>query len=169
MRPSAPRRRAGAVELVTPASDPEMVQTLDRLMAQKAGNFARIGVGNLFAKPGYAELFCRLAGDAATRPLVHVSRHDVGALAAAINLGLVCRARYYHVLASYDDGEVACFGPGAAQLHDIMQYAIDQGCNVFDFTIGYESYKRDWCATELALFDHIAAATLRGALDVLRG
>ena len=31
-----------------------------------------------------------------------------------------------------------------------------------DFTIGDESYKRDWCESEQRLFDHSAAATWRG-------
>jgi CelD/BcsL family acetyltransferase involved in cellulose biosynthesis len=143
------------------------VQTLDLLMAHKARSFAHMGVANLFATPGHAEFYRALACDAASRPLAHVSRLDVGTTAAAINLGLVHRGRYYHLLASYDDGEVSRFGPGAAHLHDLMQYAIAQGCSLFDFTIGDEGYKRDWSDTELALYDHIAAVTLRGALVAL--
>jgi CelD/BcsL family acetyltransferase involved in cellulose biosynthesis len=176
-RSSATRRRdrtkrkrlgdLGAVRLVTPQSEAEIVQTLDLLMAQKARSFAHMGVANLFATPGHAEFYRALACDAASRPLAHVSRLDVGTTAAAIKLGLVHRGRYYHLLASYDDGEVSRFGPGAAHLHDLMQYAIAQGCSLFDFTIGDEGYKRDWSDTELALYDHIAAVTLRGALVAL--
>jgi CelD/BcsL family acetyltransferase involved in cellulose biosynthesis len=33
---------------------------------------------------------------------------------------------------------------------------------MFDFTIGDERYKRDWSDTELRLFDHFSAATVRG-------
>jgi CelD/BcsL family acetyltransferase involved in cellulose biosynthesis len=157
----------GAVRLVTPQSNDEIVRTLDLLMEQKARAFARMGVANLFANPGYVEFYRALASDAASRVLAHVSRLDVGATVAAINLGLVHRGRYYHLLASYDDGEVSRFGPGVAHLHDLMQYAIEHGCSVFDFTIGDESYKRDWSDTELKLYDHISAATLRGALVAL--
>jgi CelD/BcsL family acetyltransferase involved in cellulose biosynthesis len=56
------------------------------------------------------------------------------------------------------------FGPGAAHLHELMRYAIERGCDAFDFTIGDEPYKRDWCDTELKLYDHIAAVTPRGWL-----
>jgi CelD/BcsL family acetyltransferase involved in cellulose biosynthesis len=72
------------------------------------------------------------------------------------------------LLASYDDGEASRFGPGVAHLHDLMQYAIENGCRVFDFTISDERYKRDWSDTELTLYDHISAATLRGALVALQ-
>ena len=43
-----------------------------------------------------------------------------------------------------------------------MRYAIEQGLKRFDFTIGDESYKRDWCETEQRLHDYSAAVTLRG-------
>jgi CelD/BcsL family acetyltransferase involved in cellulose biosynthesis len=172
-RSSATRRRDrtkrkrlgefGEVRLVNPAGG-DIASTLDTLMAQKANSFAHMGVANLFAKPGHAEFYRALATDPATRPMVHVSRLDVGATPAAINLGLTWRDRYYHLLASYDGGEVSRFGPGAAHLHDLMQSAIERGFKIFDFTIGDERYKRDWCDTELKLYDFIAAVSWRGAL-----
>lgn len=157
----------GEVRLVTPNSKDESTQTLDLLMEQKARSFARMGVANLFANPGYADFYRALARDPASRKIAHVSRLDVGATAAAINLGLIHRGRYYHLLASYNDGEVSRFGPGMAHLHYLMRYAIEHDCNAFDFTIGDEGYKRDWSDSELTLYDHVAAATLRGALVAL--
>ncbi len=153
----------GEVRMVNPAGG-EIASTLDMLMAQKARSFARMGVGNLFAKPGHAEFYRVLASDPSTKHMVHVSRLDVGAIPAAINLGLTWRGCYYHLLASYDDGDVSRFGPGAAHLHDLMQLAIERGYKMFDFTIGDERYKRDWCDTELKLFDVIAAVNWRGSL-----
>ena len=173
-RSSATRRRDrtkrkklsefGALTFVTPTDAGDILHTLDTLMAQKARSFAHMGVANLFAKPGHADFYGALATDPATRPLVHVSRLDVGTTAAAVNLALTYRGCYYHLLASYDDGELSRFGPGAAHLHDLLHYAIDHGFKVFDFTIGDEHYKRDWCDTELKLYDYIAPATWRGAL-----
>ena len=136
-------------------------------MQQKARSFAHMGIANLFARPGYAPFYRALATDPATSHLVHVSSLNVGATAAAVNLGLTHRDCYYHLLASYDDGDLSRFGPGAAHLHDLLHLAIDRGFRIFDFTIGDERYKRDWCDTELTLYDHIAPATGRGAIIAL--
>jgi CelD/BcsL family acetyltransferase involved in cellulose biosynthesis len=141
--------------------DNEVAATLDMLIEQKSKAFARMGVPNMFARPGYLEFFRDLA--LSSRSLVHLSRLDVGETFAAINLGLTFGDCYYHILASYDDGEVSRFGPGAAHLRELLQYAIRRGCKRFDFTIGDEPYKRDWCETEQQLFDHSAAVTMRGA------
>lgn len=173
-RSSATRRRdrtkrkrmadLGTVRFVTPADEDGARAALDTLMRQKARSFARMGVANLFARPGHADFYRALATDPATRPIVHVSRLDVGDTPAAVNLGLLHRGRYYYLLASYDDGDVSRFGPGAAHLRELMGYAIARGCRVFDFTIGDERYKREWCDIKITLYDHIAAATPRGAL-----
>ena len=127
-------------------------------MAQKAKSFARMGVGNLFARPGHADFYRALATDPATRPVVHVSRLDVGAAAAAVNFALIYRGRYYHLLASYTDCDLSRLDP--APRIDPLHYAIDRGSDIFDFTIGDERYKRDWCDIELKLYDVIAPATL---------
>jgi CelD/BcsL family acetyltransferase involved in cellulose biosynthesis len=171
-RSSATRRRdrtklkrlgeMGEVRFVDPQADADIASTLDTLIAQKSKQFARMGVADLFARPGYVAFLRELAATPAERRLVHLSRLDVGATRAAANLGLIHRDCYYHVLASYDDGEVSRFGPGAAHLRELLQFAIRRGLRRFDFTIGDEPYKRDWCESEQRLHDYSAAVTMRG-------
>jgi len=157
---------AGAVKLVTPESASAVLETLSTLMEQKARAFARMGVANLFARPGYSDFYRAIATDLRTRHLVHVSQLEVGSQVAAANIGLTFRDTYYHLQASYLDGEFARFGPGAAHLHDLLRYAIERGFKEFDFTIGDERYKLDWCDGANPLYDHISVATWRGALVV---
>lgn len=168
-RSSATRRRdrtklkklgdLGVVKFADPDAQSETDATLEVLMTQKSKSFARMGVPNMFARPGHTNFYRALA---AKRGLAHLSRLDVGDTWAAVNLGLMFRDCYYHVLASYDDGEVSRFGPGAAHLRELLRYATERGMKRFDFTIGDEPYKRDWCETEQQLFDYSAAETLRG-------
>lgn len=152
----------GAVEFRTPSNPEETQRLLSTLIEQKSKKFAKMGVANIFANPGYTEFFNAIATNA--RNLVHVSALQVGANAAATNLGLMYRGCYYHVFASYDDGPVARFGAGAAHLHDLMRYATGHGCSRFDFTIGDEPYKRDWSDVELYLYDHVSGVGVFGKI-----
>jgi CelD/BcsL family acetyltransferase involved in cellulose biosynthesis len=171
-RSSATRRRdrskrkrlgeIGDVRFVTAQARDELARTLDTLFAQKSKSFARMGVADIFARPGYRDFFLDLALGPSTQHLVHVSRLDVGSIPAAVNLGLTFRDSYYHVVASYDDGDVARFGPGAAHLRDLLSHAIAIGCRTFDFTIGDERYKLEWSDRTLNLYDYVASATWRG-------
>ncbi|MGH6818598.1 MAG: GNAT family N-acetyltransferase, partial [Methylovirgula sp.] len=69
-----------------------------------------------------------------------------------------------HLLASHAAGELSRFGPGAAHLQDLLRHAIERGFKTFDFTIGDEPYKRDWCDSPQKLYDHLSVATWRGIL-----
>jgi CelD/BcsL family acetyltransferase involved in cellulose biosynthesis len=174
-RSSATRRRdrtkrkkmgeAGEVKFVTPADATGNTATLKTLMAQKTKSFAAMGVADIFARPGYSEFYQALAAQPA---FVHVSRLDVGNETVAANLGMIFRDSYYHLLASYTDGELSKFGPGAAHMHDLLRYAIEHKCHTFDFTIGDERYKQEWCEGNIVLFDHFRPMSLRGVVDALR-
>jgi CelD/BcsL family acetyltransferase involved in cellulose biosynthesis len=156
----------GPVEFVN-ATEPCVIEkTLDALFAQKAASFATRGVANFLARPGTREFYRALGADASFRDILHIAKLQVGPTIAAANLGLVFRGRYYHVLASYDAGPVSRFGPGIAHLHDLVAHALGRGCTIFDFTVGDEPYKREWCDTELRLHDFHSAATLRGWMSV---
>ncbi|HUD53186.1 GNAT family N-acetyltransferase [Parvibaculum sp.] len=159
---------AGAVELVTPESREEIVRTVDELIAQKAATFARMGVANPFEKPGVRDFYMELATDAAARGLVHVCRLEVGGKIAAANWGVSFGGRYHYVLASYaEQEEFARRGPGMIQLMELMRHATETGHTEFDFTIGDEAYKADWCEVETRLYDHVEAVTVRGWLSLL--
>ncbi len=166
-RSSATRRRDrtklnrlaahGEVSFVEPDQPGDIESTLDVLFEQKARSFARMGVRDLFSRPGHREFYLDVALNPELRDTVHVSRLQVGDEIAATNLGLTMRGCYYYLLASYQDSGLARFGPGAAHLRELLRTAIERGFHHFDFTIGDESYKRDWCDEELKLFDHAAA------------
>ncbi len=169
-RDRAKRKRLaefGEIRFVT-ASDPaEIRQTLGVLMQQKSRSFARKGIPDIFARPGHRDFFLDVASGEATRRFAHVSRVEIGADYAATNFALIAGDCYYHILASYCDGPLMRYGPGALHLRDLLGYAIGRGLRRFDFTIGDEQYKLEWSDLRLALFDYSTGVTPRGWLACL--
>jgi CelD/BcsL family acetyltransferase involved in cellulose biosynthesis len=156
----------GEVRFLTAAGRDEVERTLDVLIEEKTASYAKLGVDNMFNRPGYRDFFLDLATGAQSARLAHLSRLDVGNETAAANFGLGYRGTYISLLAGYNDGELGRFGPGSLQLLEMFQYAFDRGLKTFDFTIGDEPYKRDWFDIEMKLYDHAAAATLRGWMTI---
>ena len=154
----------GEVAFHTPATASGALAALDVLVAQKSAFFARRGIANLFARPGYLDFYREFAAKGCAEGLAHVSELKVGDEVAAVNFALTLGGRYYYVLSSYTDGDMARLGPGAVHLHELMRYAIDKQYTMFDFTIGDERYKLDWCDVVHPLYDHVAVSTGRGAL-----
>jgi CelD/BcsL family acetyltransferase involved in cellulose biosynthesis len=152
----------GEVKFLTAANRDDIERTLDALIEEKTVSYAKLGVDNMFERPGYRDFFLDMATGGQSGRLTHLSHIQVGDTIAAANFGLVFRGSYNYLLAGYDDGELARFGPGSIQLLEMMRYAIEQGIKVFDFTIGDEPYKREWCDRELHLYDYVAPTTMRG-------
>ncbi len=156
----------GAIRLVEVREPADIARSLDLLMAQKGRTLARMGVEDIFARPGYRQFFHAVASDPRLRDMVHVTRLDVGSTAAAVGVGLAFRDRYSLVLSSYRDGDMSRLGPGRTHLHELLRQAIDNGFRVFDFTVGDEPYKRDWSDIELEIFDYLVPVTIKGRVAV---
>jgi CelD/BcsL family acetyltransferase involved in cellulose biosynthesis len=175
-RSSATRRRDrtkrkrlgefGEVKFVTCESASDVLDTLNVLIEQKSAFFARRGIPNLFARPGCVEFFRDFALSRWAEGFAHISRLQVGSQVVAANFGLTRGGRYYYVLSSYIDGDLSRFGPGAVHLHELIRYAIDRKFTMFDFTVGDERYKLDWCDGVEPLHDHVWVTTWRGAVAV---
>jgi CelD/BcsL family acetyltransferase involved in cellulose biosynthesis len=148
-------------------SDPvEIAATMEALFGQKAKSFARMGVENLFARPGYMDFYRSVAADPAMAGIIHVCRLEVGGVIAATSLGLRFKDCYYLVLSSYQDGELSRYGTGRVHLRELLRSAIERGFALFDFTVGDEAYKAEWCDVELRLSDLLSARTLTGMMTV---
>ncbi|NIJ39864.1 CelD/BcsL family acetyltransferase involved in cellulose biosynthesis [Parvibaculum indicum] len=161
------RRRMGELGEIAFAmhdEDGAKVETIEALMAQKARSFARMGVANIFDRPGYRDFYKALATDADS-DIACVSSLTVGDDIVAANLCVSFGGRFYDLLASYDEAsEAARFGPGVVQQMELMKHAIDTDHTVFDFTMGDEAYKATWCENTQYLYNHFDAQGVRGTI-----
>jgi len=156
----------GEVRFVEVSEPREVAATMDALIEQKTKSFARMGIENLFARAGYRDFYTRIATDPAMRDIVHVSRLEVGGVVAATSLGLRFNGCYYLILSSYQDGDLSRYGTGRIHLRELLKTAIERDFTLFDFTVGDEAYKNEWCDVELRLVDYLAARTALGLATV---
>jgi len=155
---------SGEVRFVHASGCDEITETMNVLITQKRHYLARKGVEDLFTRAGYREFFRAVVLNPHLSDVVHVSRVDVNATPVAAGLGLMHKNCYHLVMSSYRDGDVARFGPGRVHLMELFRHAIERRAAKFDFTIGDEPYKRDWCDIELKVVGYLEAATTMGGL-----
>jgi len=157
----------GDVQYIHPESSEDIAASVERLVELKAASLEAMGVHNFLAEAGYAGFYKELAVNSGTKGLAHVSHLEIGGEFAAGNWGLVHKGRFYYLLASYDAPRFGSLGPGKQALVETIRWASEQGVGVFDFTIGDERYKSEWCETQMDLHDHLQAKTLRGAATLM--
>ena len=125
-----PRARRAQVEQIMPLKAEQLV--------------ASAGTANIFADRGVQDFFLAAAADPHTPEMV-VFRLTVGGELAAAVIGLVRDETFYYQVPVYPDNALQRHSPGALLLHRLMAWAIENGYSRFDFTIGDEGYKSDWC------------------------
>lgn len=187
-RSSATRRRDrskrkrlaefGEIGFAVDTNPDDAKETIETLMAQKRRLFVHRGIPDMFERSGWREFFLDVAKQASPlsvsppardrKAQMHIGHTQFGANRGAAHLGVVFRDAYYHVLASYDDGAIAHYGPGALHLRELIANVIALGLRRFDFTVGDEPYKLEWSDTHIKLGDYAGAATLRGVPALAR-
>lgn len=147
---------AGALELV-------------RIMArQKSRRWHETGAMDAFARPGYLEFYEALTRAWLPTGNVHVCGLRVNGEIVATDWGLVFNKRFYSLMAGYEAGEWAQYSLGRILLINVVQWCIDQPkIDIFDLTVGEESYKRNWADHSLRVYEHLAARSAKGMLFVV--
>ncbi|HBM89770.1 MAG TPA: hypothetical protein DD437_14590, partial [Rhodobiaceae bacterium] len=141
---------------------------VEKLVELKSAALKAMGANDFLAKPGYADFYKALTLKSGSEGIAHVSHMEVAGDYVAGNWGLVHKGRFYYLLASYDGPKFGKFAPGVQALVETMKWAVGRGVETFDFTIGDERYKHEWCETKIDLHDHLSAQTLKGQVVLIK-
>jgi CelD/BcsL family acetyltransferase involved in cellulose biosynthesis len=128
-------------ETFSPKSD-----IMDFVIEQKQLRYQKTGVRNILSDKKvenfYRELSVISSGISGVKAHLSSLRVDNNIIAA--HLGLVYQSRFYYLTPAYLDGELSKFSPGSVLLHFLINWSIENKLEVFDLTIGDESYKGSW-------------------------
>ncbi|MBG50932.1 MAG: hypothetical protein CML99_00695 [Rhodobiaceae bacterium] len=154
----------GETKYVHPNKVEDIHASIDNLVALKSEALKAIGAPDFLAQPGYLDFYKELSAQSLNEGIGHVSHLEVGGEYAAGNWGLVFKGRFYYLLASYNGPKFGRYAPGLQALVELMRWASEKKATLFDFTIGDEGYKAEWCEIHEDLYDHIQARSLRGVV-----
>lgn len=145
------------------AKTPEQISLfLDAMMQQKARSYQEMGVANLFSDQSVLDFFNTLSNDACPTGFVHLSALLLNDRIIASHWGVVYKHRFYHLYPTYEQSELTKYAPGGLLMWHLFDWCMTNNVEIYDFTIGDEPYKDQWCDQELALYDYYQGITLKG-------
>ena len=77
------------------------------------------------------------------------------------------QSTFYYPMPAHEGGDWEKYSPGRLLLEHLLEWLIQNNLLVFDFTVGGEHYKKDWCDTETPLYETLESITFKGKLYVL--
>lgn len=147
----------------TPDHGPQDMQEIFSVIVRlKTRRWQETGSAGLFAQQAYLDFYQTLTQQELPGGMVSLCSLKVGDTVVAAQWGLRFRGRYYWILPCYETGQWAKHSCGRILLQSMIEWAFEQKLDVFDLTVGDESYKQDWANERLLLWRWRQARSLRG-------
>ena len=156
----------GRIDVSIPVVPADAIETLETMARQKSRRWRESRGRDLFALPGYLQFYKTLTKTSFQSGRVHLSCLRLNGQMLATHWGLVFKRRFYWLMPGYQAGEWTRYSVGRLLLENVVEWCISEQMNVFDLTVGDESFKFDWADHSLALYEHLDRRSLKGALFV---
>lgn len=154
----------GEVDFVVARHTAEQHSMLDKILAQKACWLAARGITDPFAGEDVKQFLHGLIDSKEAEKDLHISALTLDGDVVAGNFGYVHAGRFYAVIGSFVDGEIARHSPGILHLHEMLKWCFANNCHTYDLTVGDEGYKSDWCDEQTSLVDIRLSLSVAGYL-----
>jgi CelD/BcsL family acetyltransferase involved in cellulose biosynthesis len=156
---------AGGYRLLEARSAGEINAMLDAFLAMKAERFAAMGIRNVFGDRQtidfFRTLFLSQAGSA--KPRFFLKGLEVGGNLRAVDGFSVSDQRLTIEFGSFRSDELARASPGEFMAYEFTRQAAESGFSIYDYSVGDEPYKRQWCDIETWYVDSYLPVSVRGA------
>jgi CelD/BcsL family acetyltransferase involved in cellulose biosynthesis len=142
---------------------------LDAFFAMKEQRFGAMGITDVFADTEVRTFFRKLFVDALARENPSFVLHglEVGGKYRAVTGSSRAGNRLICEFGAIADDELAYASPGEYLFFDNISEACDQGFDIYDFSVGDEPYKRQWCDLEIQHADVLIPLTAKGRIYAL--
>lgn len=154
--------KVGVLEFEIPEDEAQRNSALEIMITQKRTRCRMMGIPDLFSDSHIRQFYREIVEKTSNAGRIHFSVLRLDDEILATHWGAVYRNRFYFLMPTYDSQKWSPYSPGRLLLQNLIAWCIENRIEIFDFTIGGEEYKRDWCNEEMPLFEHLRPISSRG-------
>jgi CelD/BcsL family acetyltransferase involved in cellulose biosynthesis len=140
---------------------------IEKMMQQKSRRYNDTGVWDMLSVPEHKDFYKKLAAITADDLKIHCAALTVGDMIVATHVGIYDESTFYYLMPAHESGDWERYSPGRLLLEYLLEWSINNQLKIFDFTVGGEHYKRDWCDTETPLYETLQAFTPKGKMYLM--
>lgn len=154
-------KTGGSLSFKIASTPEEGLKWLPDLFTFKSQRYKEMKVPDLFASKSFRDFYTSIFLLKTSLP--HLSALTCGEENIALHLGLFHQKRFYYLLPAH---AVAWgkYSPGRILLEELIRWTFAQKGEVFDFTLGAEAYKKDWCSHTQRLFQKKQGVSFLGKM-----
>ena len=155
---------SGDVRMITASTPAEVDRLWNAFLEMKALRFAAQGIDDPFSPPHVQAAFRNLFSEALSGQvrLFTLEGLEIGGKLRAISGHSHDGARLVCEFCAFANDELSIHSPGSYLFFEVIRKAAMNGYRLYDFSVGDEAYKRQWCDIEIEQFDVTVPLTLKG-------
>ncbi|WP_378942959.1 GNAT family N-acetyltransferase [Mesorhizobium sp. ANAO-SY3R2] len=159
----------GGARRVVATTEAETNAMLDAFFAMKKQRFAAMGITDVFAPAEVRSFFRRLFADALKQdePAFVLHGLEADGRYRAVTGSSRAGSRLICEFGAIMDDDLAYISPGEYLFFDNISEACEQGFGIYDFSVGDEPYKRNWCDLEIRHADVLVPLSAKGRIYAL--
>jgi CelD/BcsL family acetyltransferase involved in cellulose biosynthesis len=147
------------------ATTPEQSQDfLLAMMRMKREKFIETKGYDVFTEGGFGAFYREATRRLGVDGPVQVSALLLDDQILAAHWGYVAADRFYYLMPAHEAGEWRHYAPGRLLNEWLLKWALERGLKYFDFGIGDEAYKFNYCDLDVPLHDAILPVNAKGRL-----
>lgn len=154
----------GKVRFTYAKSHDEKNKIIKSMVIQKSKRYREMKVPDMLVINEYKKFYESLAGIFSNNLKVHCASLDVKGKLVATHVGIVDDDTFYYLMPANEGGDWKKYSPGRLLLLELLKWSIEKKLKFFDFTVGGEAYKKDWCNIEIDLFEVSSASSFLGRI-----
>lgn len=152
----------GDVRFEIAETEEDRNRIFEALIRMKRQRFNDTSARDLFVDAGCFDFYAEATRILGPKGNAIVTALTVDDEIVAADWGLATDRQFYDLLPSYQTGEWRAFAPGRLLTEWMMKSLLERGFRQFDYGIGDEPYKFDYCDVHVLLKDAYVAATAKG-------
>ena len=155
--------KLGKLEFQIITDSNEFKKLVPEMILQKRKRYKKTNVPDPFINEDVHNFYINIVDIKSNNLIPHYSILKLGDKIIATHWGVIHKSRFYYLMPTYS-ADFMVYSPGKILLYFLIEESISQKLKVFDFTIGGESYKNEWCNDSLQIFYYLKSMSFKGVL-----
>jgi CelD/BcsL family acetyltransferase involved in cellulose biosynthesis len=149
----------GVLKFEVVENDAGWTSGVEAMIEQKRERCRNMGVPDIFSENSVQQFYREIPRSFGPDGRAHLSVLKLNNEILATHWGAIYRDRFYFLMPTFAGGKWGTYSVGRLLLERLVEWCIQNKLKLFDFTIGGEDYKKDWCNGEMPLFESLCAVT----------
>lgn len=148
-------KQIGELRFFVADSIEDKINITRKMIDQKSRRYDETGVRNIFNEKNNVNFYLNLAKSESLKSMLHISALILNDKIIATHFGFNFKNKFYYLMPTFESGEWRKFSSSRLLLEFLIQYSFESKFQEFDFTIGGETYKKNWCNSEKKYYQTI--------------